>query len=104
MDFVTVIVTAPDEDTARKIALSLVEERFAGCVNIIKGVRSIYSWEGRIEDDTEVMMVIKTKKRLFEQLSNRITELHPYSVPEIIALPILQGSSDYLRWLDEVTL
>ncbi len=104
MDFITVIVTAPDEDTAKNIALSLVEERFAGCVNIIKGVRSIYSWEGRIEDDTEVMMVIKTKKRLFEQLSSRIAELHPYSVPEIIALPILQGSSDYLKWLDEVTL
>ncbi len=104
MDFIVVLVTAPDEDGAAKMAETLVEERFAACVNIIRDIRSIYSWEGKIEDDREVLMVIKTKKDLFEPLKKRIQEMHPYSVPEIIALPILAGSPDYLRWLGDVTL
>lgn len=104
MDFIVVLVTAPDEDGAAKMAETLVEERFAACVNIIRDIRSIYSWEGKIEDDREVLMVIKTKKDLFEPLKKRIQEMHPYSVPEIIALPILAGSPDYLRWLGDVTI
>ncbi len=104
MDFIVVLVTAPDEDGAAKMAETLVEERFAACVNIIRDIRSIYNWEGKIEDEREVMMVIKTKKELFEPLKKRIQEMHPYSVPEIIALPIIEGSPDYLRWLADVTI
>jgi len=104
MDFIVVLVTAPDEERAAKMAETLVEERFAACINIVRDIRSIYSWEGKIEDEREVLMVIKTKKGLFEPLKKRIQEMHPYSVPEIIALPILMGSPDYLRWLGDVTI
>jgi periplasmic divalent cation tolerance protein len=96
-------VTASDEEEASKIARALVEERLAGCVNIIKDIRSIYSWHGKIEDEKEVFMVVKTQKPLFDSLMKRVKELHSYTVPEIIALPIIQGSEDYLKWLNEAT-
>ncbi len=103
MEYIVVFVTAPDEEVAATIARSIVEERLAGCVNIIKGVRSIYSWEGRIEDDPEVLMIVKTKEALFESLKKRISDLHPYSVPEIISFKIDAGSEEYLNWLKDVT-
>ncbi|NOY65392.1 MAG: divalent-cation tolerance protein CutA [Nitrospirae bacterium] len=104
MDYIIVLVTAPDEEVAANIAREIVEERLAGCVNITKGVRSIYSWEGRIEDEPEVMMIIKTKDTLFEPLKRRISDLHPYSIPEIISFKIEKGSDEYLKWLGEVTI
>jgi periplasmic divalent cation tolerance protein len=104
MEYIVVYITCPDEDSAEKIAGDLVKEQLAGCVNIIKGIRSIYRWEGRIEDDSEALMIVKTRKELFDRLKKRVKEIHPYSVPEIIALPITAGSDDYLDWLEEVTL
>lgn len=101
MEYIVVFITVPDEDVAVRIAKSVVEERFAGCVNIVKGLRSIYRWEGNIEDEPEVLMVVKTKKGLFDNLQRRVKELHPYSVPEIIALPIIDGFEGYLGWLVE---
>src|SRR3990170_5647086 len=103
LDDIVVFITAPDEDESAKIARALVEARLAGCVNIIKDIRSIYSWQGKIEDEKEVLMVAKTQKPLFDSLMKRVKELHSYTVPEIIALPIIQGSEDYLKWLKEVT-
>ncbi len=103
MDEIVVFVTASDEDEAAKIAKALVESRLAGCVNIIKDIRSIYSWQGKIEDEKEVLMVAKTQRTLFDPLMKKVKELHSYTVPEIIALPIIQGSEDYLKWLKEVT-
>jgi len=103
LDEIVVFITASDEEEASKIARALVEERLAGCVNIIKDIRSIYSWQGKIEDEKEVFMVVKTQKSLFDSLMKRAKELHSYTVPEIIALPIIQGSEDYLKWLKEVT-
>lgn len=100
---IVVYITAPNEDEAARMAKALVEARLAGCVNIIRNIRSIYSWQGRIEDEPEVLMVVKTQKSLFEELSKKVRELHSYSVPEIIALPIVEGSRDYIRWLNEVT-
>ncbi len=102
-DAVVVYVTAPNEDEALKIARAVVGEGLAGCVNIVKGIRSIYVWEGKIEDDTEVLMIIKTDTSLFRRLASRVKELHSYTVPEVIALPVLDGSEDYLAWLKEVT-
>jgi periplasmic divalent cation tolerance protein len=96
---IVVIITAPSEDLAVTIARALVETRLAACANIIKGIRSIYSWQGRIEDDTEVLMIVKTRRELFDSLKSKVKELHPYEVPEIIALPIIAGSDDYLKWL-----
>ncbi len=103
MDNLIVLITAPGEDEAAKIARALVESRLAGCVNIIKNIRSIYSWEGKIEDEKEVLMIAKTRKKLFKALSKKVRELHSYTVPEIIAIPIVEGSPDYLKWLKEVT-
>lgn len=100
---IVVYITAPNEDEAARMAKALVEARLAGCVNIIRNIRSIYSWQGRIEDEPEVLMVVKTQKSLFEELSKKVRELHSYSVPEIIAIPIIEGSQDYIRWLKEVT-
>ena len=103
MEFIVVLVTAPTEEDAAKIANALVEEKLAACVNIIKGVRSIYSWQGKVEDDSEVLMVIKTKKSLFEKLSQRVVQLHGYEVPECVAIPITDGLKAYTDWIAEVT-
>jgi periplasmic divalent cation tolerance protein len=103
MEVIVVYITAPNEEEASKIAKTIVGERLAGCVNIVKGIRSIYSWQGKIEDDSEVLMIVKTQRHLFESLKMRVKELHSYTVPEIIALPIIEGSEDYLGWLKEVT-
>jgi periplasmic divalent cation tolerance protein len=99
MEYVVIFITAPDEEEAARIARTIVEERLAGCVNIIKGVRSIYSWEGKVEDEDEVLMVVKTKKTLFSAVEKRVKELHSYSVPEIISIPLIEGSEEYLKWL-----
>jgi periplasmic divalent cation tolerance protein len=103
MEALVVYITAPNEEDAAVIAKALVGEKLAGCVNIVENIRSIYRWQGNIEDDAEVLMIVKTQKHLFNALENRVKELHSYTVPEVIALPIIAGSEDYLRWLGEVT-
>jgi len=100
---IVVLVTAPSEDEAAKIGRALVDERLAACANIVTGVRSIYRWEGKVEDEPEALMVIKTREELFDSLESRVRELHPYSVPEVIAIPIVKGSQAYLKWLHEET-
>jgi len=100
---IIVLITTSDEVEAGRIARALVEARLSGCVNIIKDIRSIYSWQGKIEDENEVLMVVKTRESLFDSLMEKVKELHSYTVPEIIALPIIRGSEDYLKWLKEVT-
>lgn len=104
MDAIVVYITAPDENEAVKISNALVSEKLAGCINMIKGIRSIYQWQGKIEDEPEVLLIVKSRRHLFERLKNRVKELHSYSVPEIIALQVIEGSEDYLKWLKEVTL
>ena len=104
MNEIVVFITASSEDEAVKIARALVEARLAGCVNIIKNVRSIYSWQGKIEDEKEVLMIAKTRQKLFNALVKKVKELHSYTVPEIIAMPIVEGSADYLKWLKEATV
>lgn len=100
---IVVLVTVPNEDEAARIAQALVKEKLAACANIITNIRSIYRWEGKIEDAPEVLMVVKTQTRCFNALSAKVRELHSYTVPEIIALPITDGSEDYLTWLREST-
>ena len=87
----------------RVAVLVHVEAGLAGCVNIVRNIRSIYRWQNKIEDDTEVLMMAKTQKHLFDAVAKKVKELHSYEVPEIIAVPIVQGSEDYLRWLKDVT-
>lgn len=97
---VLVMVTAPDKSAARKIAGVLIEKKFAACVNISPSWVSIYRWEEEIREDTEVLMLIKSTSGLFnDQLVPCVQELHPYDLPEIIALPILAGEKNYLNWL-----
>ncbi|MGB9822457.1 divalent-cation tolerance protein CutA [Thermodesulfovibrio sp.] len=103
MDYMVIFITAPNEEEAVKIAKTLVEEKLAGCVNIIKNIRSIYSWQNKIEDEPEVLMIVKTRSELFEELEKRVKSLHSYTVPEIIGLKIKKGSESYLNWLSEVT-
>jgi periplasmic divalent cation tolerance protein len=98
-DFVVVFVTAPDPDTAASLARALVGEKLAACVNIVPGLRSIYTWQGNLCDEQEVLCVVKTLRELFPALCARVTSLHPYQVPEIIALPIVDGHAPYLAWL-----
>jgi len=91
--------TAPDADTAARIARALVEERLAACVNLVPAVRSIYRWRGRIEDAAEVLLVIKTRAERVEALAARLRALHPYELPELVALPVADGLAPYLDWV-----
>lgn len=83
------------------MARALVEERLAACVNRIAPVQSVYRWQGKVEQSEEELLIVKTRKTLFAALESRVRELHSYSVPEIIAVPIVDGSEGYLRWLGE---
>ena len=83
------------------MARALVEERLAACVNRIAPVQSVYRWQGKLEQSEEELLIVKTRKTLFAALESRVRELHSYSVPEIIAVPIVDGSEGYLRWLGE---
>ena len=101
-DYIVVMVTAPEKD-APGLARALVEERLVACANLLPGLRSVYWWKGKIEDEPEVLCIMKTRSALFEALRTRVRELHSYQVPEIIALPILAGSEPYLDWIAENT-
>jgi len=103
MGSIVVLITAPSEEEGLEIARVLVEERLAACVNIIKDMRSVFRWEGKTEDASEALLVAKSRESLFEALEKRVRELHSYSVPEIIALPVVMGSEAYLAWLEEET-
>lgn len=98
-----VYVTCADAKSAEKIAAALVKEKLAACANIVPDIRSVYEWQGKIENDPEQLLVIKTRLALMDKLTERVKELHDYDVPEVIAMPIISGSSDYLDWIDEVT-
>jgi len=102
-EFIVVFVTCASEDEALKIANTLVEERLAACANLVSPIRSIYRWEGKTWDEKEWLLIIKTQKMRFEELEKKVKSLHSYSVPEIVALPIAEGSSPYLNWLKEMT-
>ncbi len=102
-DFVVVFVTAPSAEVATSLAQALVAEKLVACVNILPGLRSIYAWEGKVCDEAEVLCVIKTRRALFAALRDRVVALHPYQVPEIVALPLVEGSAPYLAWLRDET-
>jgi len=102
-DFIVIFVTCGSEEEALKIARTLVEERLAACANLVSPIRSIYRWEGKIWDEKEWLLVIKTQDARYGDLEKRVKSLHSYSVPEIIALPIKEGSAGYLQWIEEMT-
>jgi periplasmic divalent cation tolerance protein len=100
-DDIVILITAASDDEAARIARALVDERLAACANILPGVRSLFFWEGRTQDEREVLMVVKTRQALLDSIVRRVKALHSYTVPEIIALPVLGGSQDYLDWVRE---
>lgn len=98
-DVVACLLTFPDEEVAARIARALVEEQLAACVNLVPGLRSIYRWQGAVQDDREVLGIAKTTRARVEALRRRVVELHPYQVAEVIALPVVAGHLPYLDWV-----
>jgi len=98
-----VFCTCPDEMTAKKLAGGLVERQLAACVNVLPGIRSIYRWQGEVQDDGEALMVIKTSREAYPDLENWLLEQHPYELPEVIALPLERGLPGYLEWVAQET-
>ena len=101
--FIQVVTTTATQEDARKIAGALVEQRLAGCVQIVGPIESSYRWQGKIETAAEWQCWIKTRHELYDKVEQAIRKLHTYEVPEILAVPIVAGSKPYLRWLDEIT-
>jgi periplasmic divalent cation tolerance protein len=99
-DKIVVLSACASEEEAARIARGLVEKRLAACVNVLPGVRSIYRWKGVIEDEPEVMLVIKSSRALFNQLRIELERMHSYEVPEAIAIPVVEGSEPYLAWME----
>lgn len=98
-----VLMTAPDAEAARSIARALVDERLIACASLLPGVTSIYRWEGAVEEAAEVLVVMKTRAALVPRLVERAAALHPYEVPELLALPVADGLPAYCRWVMEET-
>jgi periplasmic divalent cation tolerance protein len=96
---IVVLCTAPNEETAERLARALLDAHCVACVNILPGVRSIYRWQGAVEDSREVQLLIKTRRERFDEVKRVIRAVHPFDVPEIIALPVMAGSADYLAWI-----
>ena len=94
------LCSVPNQDTATRIAEALVEQHLAACVNIVPAVQSVYRWQDKIEHDEELLLLFKTGKQVWQQLETVIMALHPYELPEIIAVPIHSGQADYLQWID----
>lgn len=98
-DEIVVLITTSTADEAAKIAKILVDERLIACANILPGIRSVFFWEGKTQDASEALMLCKTRQSLMAALIDRVRKLHSYTVPEVIALPIVAGSRDYLDWV-----
>ena len=99
MSYIVVITTTSNKKEAVKIVRSLLKERLIACANIVGPVSSLFWWQGKIDEENEFLVFMKSQKSLFKRLSERVTEIHSYDVPEIIALPIIEGSPPYLEWL-----
>ena len=98
-DLQIALCTVPDEKTAGQIADALVSEKLAACINIVPSIMSVYHWDDAIEHDQELLLLIKTSVSVWPLLEARILELHPYELPEIIAVPIHTGQTDYIKWI-----
>ncbi len=101
MSYLIVLMTASSREEAEKIVHVLLEEKLIACANIIEPVSSFFWWQGKIESEKEVLAIMKSSETLFEKLQKRVTELHSYDVPEVLALPIVAGSTAYLDWMKD---
>ena len=103
MEYRLVLCTVPDRAVGERIAEALVERRLAACVNLLPGVTSFYEWKGKVERDEELQLLIKTTAARYAELERTVVELHPYELPEIIAVSLTEGLPGYLAWIDENT-
>ncbi|HYZ86624.1 MAG TPA: divalent-cation tolerance protein CutA [Bryobacteraceae bacterium] len=103
-DKIIALTTCDSQDEARSLARKLVESRLVACVNIVSGVESVYHWQGKVETSAEWLLVMKTSRELLQRLKTEISRLHSYTLPELLALPIVDGSEGYLEWLDRSLL
>ena len=95
-----VLCTCPEAETAERLAADLVERRLAACVNIVSGMTSVYRWQGKIETESEVLLLVKTRSDRYREVEKALLERHPYELPEVVAVSLEQGLSGYLAWLD----
>jgi periplasmic divalent cation tolerance protein len=100
-DKIVILVTAANQDEGRKIARHLVEAQLAACVNILPAIESVYRWQGQTLEERECLLIIKSARALFAEIESAIVRLHSYQTPEIICLPIVEGSRKYLQWISE---
>ncbi len=98
--YIVVFVTAKDKSEAERIAQGLLEAKLVACVNILDGVKSMFWWEGKVDHSQEALLILKSRKDRFSHIVEKVKSLHSYDLPEIIALPIIEGSKDYLAWID----
>ena len=99
-----IFITASSVTEARRIAKALVNNKLAACVSIVPGIESVYTWKGKTEVAREALLIAKSKKNLFAEIEKAVRGLHSYECPEIVVLPIVNGSKDYLKWIEESTL
>lgn len=99
--YIVVLITAKNKIEAKKIAQGLLQDRLVACVNIIPSVESYFWWQGKVDKSQEILLIAKTKQKLFISIVSKVKKLHSYENPEIIATPIVQGSLPYLKWIDE---
>src|SRR3990170_8653401 len=98
MDFIVVLITAGSVEEGERIAGSLVDNHLVACVNVVPSVKSIFFWEGKTDQQSEVLLIAKSRKALLNQIIEHVKKIHSYSVPEVIAIPVIGGSEDYLKW------
>jgi len=98
---IVIFITCANKREATRIAKCLVEQRLVACVNLVASIKSIFWWQKRIDSATEVLLIAKSKKSLIDKIVKQVRSLHSYSVPEIIALPIVAGNKDYINWINE---
>ena len=101
-DYGVLLTTTPTRDEATKIAKLLIDEKLAACVQLLP-IESYYSWQGKTQNEAELLLLVKTRRALFDAVIARIKEIHSYTVPEIVALPFAAGFAGYLNWIDDVT-
>jgi periplasmic divalent cation tolerance protein len=104
MSAMIVLTNAPDRAVAEKIARALVDQKLAACVNILAPCSSVYRWQGNVETAAEVPLLIKTRADIYAEVETAIKSLHPYELPEIVAVPVAHGSSEYLEWINAATV
>ena len=100
---IVVFITVPNRKEANRIAKELLKDKLAACVNIVENVRSLFWWQGKVDSAKEALLIVKTRKALMHKLIQKVKSLHSYEVPEIIALPIVCGNKEYLKWINEST-